>query len=352
MFDKNKFAKILKKINETYDSQREFSKKSEINRTYLSQYMNMKLDEPPKPKTLEKLANASHSLITYEELMLICGYINSTNSIDTQDLLISLYEKLDNLEEQYIKKSKFLTYKESEISHDLFGQILNYLNDGHTTPETFEPEKILDGIDFVSNKSKQRICESLKEDFNYFYQKNLIKRKISDIKYKDYKANNLILKDKSSKSFNEKAFLLGNYMKKNKISHMFIVPILGKIAAGQPILAEEYIEGYLPVDPNIYGMTTPDDYFYLRISGNSMNLKVKNGDYALIHKQDYAENGDIIVAIVNGNDEATLKKYKKINDELIVLEPQSDDPNYEPIYIDKNTNFQIIGKAIGQFGKF
>ena len=93
MFDKNKFAQILKKINETYDSQRDFSKKSEINRTYLSQYMNMKLDEPPKPKILEKLANASNNIINYEELMKVCGYIKDDDNdnstyLDNKELII------------------------------------------------------------------------------------------------------------------------------------------------------------------------------------------------------------------------------------------------------------------------
>lgn len=77
MFDKNNFAQILKNISETYENQRDFAKKSDINRTYLSQYMNMKIDEPPKPKILEKLADASKGLITYEELMIICGYISN-----------------------------------------------------------------------------------------------------------------------------------------------------------------------------------------------------------------------------------------------------------------------------------
>ena len=130
------------------------------------------------------------------------------------------------------------------------------------------------------------------------------------------------------------------------------VPIIGKITAGQPILTYENIEGYLPVDPNIYGLSTSDELFYLRVSGQSMNLKIKNGDYALIRKQDYAEDGDIIVAIVNGTDEATLKRYKKINDEFVMLEPMSTYP-MEPIIINlKETNFKIIGKAIGYFGKF
>jgi len=131
------------------------------------------------------------------------------------------------------------------------------------------------------------------------------------------------------------------------------IPIIGKIAAGQPILAEEYIEGYLPVDPNVYGVSTAEDLFYLRIAGNSMNLKVRNGDYALIKKQDYAEDGDIIAVIVNSDDEATLKRYRKLNDQFILLEPMSTDPNFESITVDlKTTKFQIVGKAIGQFGKF
>ena len=94
MFDKIKFAQILKNITETYDSQRDFSKKSEINRTYLSQYMNTKLEEPPKPKILERLANSSNGVTTYEELMQICGYIYTTKlTKDTYTFVeISEYE--------------------------------------------------------------------------------------------------------------------------------------------------------------------------------------------------------------------------------------------------------------------
>ena len=118
-------------------------------------------------------------------------------------------------------------------------------------------------------------------------------------------------------------------------------------------LVQENIEGYLPVDPNIYGLTSTDDLFYLLVSGRSMDKKVKNGDYALIHKQDYAEDGDIVVALVNGDDEATLKRYKKLNAQFVLLEPMSTDPSIEAITVDlKSTDFKIVGKAIGQFGKF
>lgn len=330
MFDKNKFAQVLKNINETYNSQRDFSKKSEINRTYLSQYMNMKLDDPPKPKILEKLANASNGIITYNELMEICGYIDTSSNSNLMDL----YKNLENIEQEYITAEKKLNSKEYFIHHDLFHQLLKFLHDDYTTPETFDPNKILDDLDFISNKSKQKLYNSLKAEFVFFYEQNKIKDKLKETE--QYNNSQLLLKHNP-------------FSIKNKL---FNIPVLSKIAAGQPILAEEYLECYLPVDPNIYGMTTADDYFYLKVSGESMNLKVHNGDYALIHKQDYAENGDIIVAIVNCDDEATLKRYKKINDEIVMLEPMSTYP-MEPIVIDlKNTKFQIIGKAIGQFGKF
>ena len=82
-----------------------------------------------------------------------------------------------------------------------------------------------------------------------------------------------------------------------------------------------------------------------------MNIKVKDGDYALIQKQDYADNDDIVVAIVNGDNEATLKKYKRLNDQFVMLEPMSTE-KYEPIMVDlSNTKLVIIGKMIGYFGR-
>lgn len=74
LFDKNKFANIIKQIKEQYESQEDFAKKASVSRTYLSQYMNGKLDAPPNGKTLQKIADASLGLVTYDELLEICGY--------------------------------------------------------------------------------------------------------------------------------------------------------------------------------------------------------------------------------------------------------------------------------------
>lgn len=79
MFNKEKFSQIIKSINDSYDSQHEFARISTINRTYLSKYINCKIDNPPKPSTLKIIAEASHGITTYEKLMEICGYTNTSS---------------------------------------------------------------------------------------------------------------------------------------------------------------------------------------------------------------------------------------------------------------------------------
>lgn len=134
---------------------------------------------------------------------------------------------------------------------------------------------------------------------------------------------------------------------------LFLIPIVGKVAAGKPIFANENIEGYLPIDPLMYNLTSPNGFFFLQIQGESMNKLIKNGSFALIKKQDYAENGDVIVAIINGDDEATVKRYKQLNEQFVMLEPVSEDSAFQPITIDlKNTKFSIIGKVIGDFKRW
>jgi len=182
MFNKNKFAQILKNINETYNSQRDFSKKSGINRTYLSQYMNMKLDEPPKPKTLEKLASNSNGIISYRNLMIICGYIDGNDSNGINNELISLYEKLNTVEKMYENKKSNLNSEEKQIYHNLFDQVLKALNTHKQTSENFDANEIVNGIDFISNKSKNKISRALQTDFEYFYNRKKIRTQILNLK--------------------------------------------------------------------------------------------------------------------------------------------------------------------------
>lgn len=150
-------------------------------------------------------------------------------------------------------------------------------------------------------------------------------------------------------------YLLGKSDIKNPDlkDNLFLIPIVGKVAAGKPILADENIEGYLPIDPLMYHLTSPEGFFFLQIQGESMNKLIKNGSYALIKKQDYAEDGDVIVAIVNGDNEATVKRYKQLNNQFVILEPVSEDSSFQSITIDlKNTKFSIIGKVVGDFKRW
>lgn len=76
MFDKIRFANIISNINSTYSTMTEFAKIANFDRTYISKYINQKLDNPPTPKILKKIADASKGVTTYDELMETCGYID------------------------------------------------------------------------------------------------------------------------------------------------------------------------------------------------------------------------------------------------------------------------------------
>lgn len=339
MFNIDLFSEILQKITNNYDSISDFSEKSEVNRTYISKYINKKLDTPPSPKVLMKIANSSNDITTYEELMEVCGYLTQANND-----LIELRSAQDTLKYENMIKNIHLNNKELDILNKIISEYAIHYNDTLSIEKNEKRALSILKIEDISDCNVSKI----KKGFEIFVVSQCASVVIDGIYRRQAEID-------SKYNYIETLNRLNTLSKDIEIKNcnkLFNIPILGKIAAGQPILAEEYLEGYLPVDPNIYGMTTPDDYFYLKVSGESMNLKVHNGDYALIHKQDYAENGDIIVAIINGFDEATLKKYKKLSDELVMLEPMSTYP-MEPIVINlKGTKFQIIGKAIGQFGKF
>lgn len=134
------------------------------------------------------------------------------------------------------------------------------------------------------------------------------------------------------------------------LNNLLHIPVLGKIPAGTPVLAVENIIKYLPISPEMFSLNEEDDLFFLKVDGESMNNIIPNDSYVLVKKQEYAKNGDVIVAIVNDDEEATLKKYKIIDAQFIMLEPDSSSPNFEPIIINlKSQNFRIVGKVIGSY---
>lgn len=81
MFDKKIFSEILNRIYKSYSNQRDFAEATGVNRGYLSQYINKKLDNPPSPKILKGIADAAKGITTYDELMYICGHTSTDNKL-------------------------------------------------------------------------------------------------------------------------------------------------------------------------------------------------------------------------------------------------------------------------------
>lgn len=119
------------------------------------------------------------------------------------------------------------------------------------------------------------------------------------------------------------------------------LPILGRVAAGQPLLSEQNIEGTLSVPRD---WVNGDEAFLLKVQGESMiGAHILPGDHALVRRQATADTGDIIVALLN--DEATIKRVIFKPDEIIL---QPENPSMPPIHIRKGEeSFQILGKVVG-----
>lgn len=123
--------------------------------------------------------------------------------------------------------------------------------------------------------------------------------------------------------------------------NMCQIPILGNISAGLPMYADENIEGYIYTD-----LGSKEDYFALRVKGDSMNKAyIKEGSILIVRRQSIVSNGDIAVVIVNGDD-AVVKKFYFEND-TVTLVPQSTNPDHVPQTYDlKNTKVEILGKVV------
>jgi len=117
------------------------------------------------------------------------------------------------------------------------------------------------------------------------------------------------------------------------------LPVVGRVAAGQPILAEENIEEYVDV-PSIAG--GEDGEYVLRVAGDSMkNAGILEGDYVVVHSQETARDGEIIVALIG--EEATVKRFFKESDH-VRLQPENE--ALEPI---RTRDVRVLGRVVGVF---
>ncbi|MBP2016811.1 repressor LexA [Symbiobacterium terraclitae] len=124
-----------------------------------------------------------------------------------------------------------------------------------------------------------------------------------------------------------------------KLQRTITVPVVGRVTAGQPILAQETIEDHFPL-PSDFVRADESDLFFLKIQGDSMiEAGILDGDLVLVQRQQHANNGDIVVALIE--DEATVKRFFKEQDH-IRLQPEN--RFMDPIIV---PDCQVLGKVVG-----
>lgn len=125
-----------------------------------------------------------------------------------------------------------------------------------------------------------------------------------------------------------------------------LLPVVGRIAAGQPILAEQHIEERLGVDPR---WVPGPGCFAVRVHGESMvGAGIMDGDYVVVRPQPTAENGQVVAVLIEG--EATVKRFYQDRGGRVRLQPEN--RSMEPIFIHpRNKSIQILGKVVGLFRK-
>ena len=126
------------------------------------------------------------------------------------------------------------------------------------------------------------------------------------------------------------------------------VPVVGRIRAGTPVLAQEHVEAHVVIDGAWLGRKSSEsalEHFALKVHGDSMiNAGILDGDYVIVRQQPMAEDGNIIVALLG--DEATVKRFFKDGDH-VRLQPEH--PSMEPLIVPKQEPFTVLGKVVAVF---
>ncbi len=120
------------------------------------------------------------------------------------------------------------------------------------------------------------------------------------------------------------------------------IPLLGRVAAGQPVLSPENKDGEIMVDLPLFSLRSPNNVFALKVKGDSMiNAHILDGDTLLVRAQNSAQDGEIVVALVDG--EATVKRFYR-EKERVRLQPENS--AMKPLIIERG-DLMILGKAVG-----
>lgn len=311
-FEFGSYIKVLRKNAKL--TIRQLQDKSGVSNAYLSQIENGKRGLPT-PEILMKIHGPLG--VPYDELMEKAGYISSEIRSELLPQTINTIESYEKLNELILNAAEIFSKSvrnEDGTYKSAFRQYL--LNEDSDLTEE-EIDSLVNDPDVI-----EKILSHL-----------TLEEKITFL--------NIIIKDFVERDIDPtQAFQNQKIDSDNRVS-VLRVPVLGYIAAGQPILAQEHIEEWTEI-PNMWSLKEKE-VIVLKVKGDSMiGSRIFEGDKVVVKLQSDVENGEIAVVNVNG-DEATLKRVKKTENGQVILYP--DNPRYEPTFVN-NEQARIIGKVI------
>jgi SOS regulatory protein LexA len=310
------FGAYLRKLrNDKGLTIRQLEKLSGVSNAYISQMETGKRGIPT-PDVLKKIHEPLG--VEYDELMQRAGYISQETREDLLPETIKTMESFDELNE-LIKNAAEIFFSSVEDEDGILKEAFRLFllsEDSNLTEEELN-ELVYD----------PEIREKL---FNHL----TVEEKISFL--------NVIIKDFVERDIDPNEVFKSTEQKISENTVPILkVPVLGYIAAGQPIFAEDHIEDWIEI-PNMWNLKT-SEVLVLKVKGDSMiGSRIFEGDKVVVKIQPEVENGEIAVVNING-DEATLKRVKKTESGQVILWP--DNPKYEPTLVN-NENARIIGKVI------
>lgn len=315
------FGSYLRKLRKERGlSIRRLEEMSGVSNAYLSQIENGKRGLP-SPEILKKIYEPLD--VGYTELMEKAGYISTSVKSELIPETIEAIESPNVLTELISNAADYFigsVTDESGIINEDYKQLL--LKEAKET-SLFDVEEL-----------KQFIEDHPKNIIQILFRNLTFDEKIRFL--------NNIIKDLSDRGIDHKEVLKSEpvNIESNKVQ-ILRVPVLGYIAAGLPILAEDHIEEWIEI-PNMWNLKD-NQAIVLKVKGDSMiGSRIYEGDKVVVKLQQEIENGEIAVVNING-DEATLKRVKKTESGQVILYP--DNPRYEPTFI-TNESARIIGKVI------
>ena len=196
------------------------------------------------------------------------------------------------------------------------------------------------------NAQEQRVLEYIKEQIKDTGYPPSVREICAALGFKSTSSAHQYIWRLAEKGYIDKGDLKTRAIRVVGSESTISVPIVGKVAAGEPILATENIEDYMSIGESFFTKDAlKNDNFILKVQGESMiNAGINNGDYIIVSKQETARNGQIVVAMIDG--EATVKTFYKEKD-YVRLQPEND--TMEPIIV---KDAQILGKVVGLIRRF